>query len=149
MIEVSQHGAAQAARTLAEVGQRAEDPRPALREIIDQLAHAEDLWWRSSGQGTWPPLARVTIERKRGAGLPIAPLLRTSDLRRSLAQARGAGGVRRVSRDGLDFGTRVPYARFHEEGRGNPKRAVLVPMDEPTRLRIRETVEGFVAKDRL
>lgn len=135
-------GDVQLKRKILRVGDRAEDASPALRGLADYFRDLERDQFRSeggTGSGGWPELKPSTI-RKRVGGLrdrnvgrfrsrssgrfmsrsqataSITILDDTGALKDSLTDAGDESHIERVSRDELEFGTLVPYARFHQTG---------------------------------
>lgn len=77
--------------------------------------------WRSHGVSRghpWTALHPGTLAQKRRQGYSGEPLIRTGRLRASMRVLRSDAG-------GLLFGTDVPYAAAHDQGRGVPERALL------------------------
>lgn len=135
-----------AAKLLRGLGKSAADPRPAFQQIADELRLGEAAWFASDGRGEWPHLAEATVAYKQREGMPSQPLVRTGALLRSLTAQRGASSRRTVTAKQMRFGTRVPYAVFHQEGRGVPLRRVLVPVDLRTRRRMVADVRDYLMK---
>jgi phage gpG-like protein len=125
-----------ASRHLTELAKRGEDPRPAFRQIVEEMRSAEGEWFGSDGAGTWPKLADSTLEAKRRAGFPTDVLVATGALRRSLTVKRGKGAQRSITKRQMRFGTKVYYGKFHDQGSGVAKRPILVPMDAKARRRM-------------
>lgn len=108
------------ARDLLGIGARAVDVEPAMRAILGQLRRAEVRQFDSQGaygSGGWPELAPSTIARKQAAGLDSRILHATLRLRDSLTRAADTDELAIPRHDGLDFGTLVPYARYHVKKR--------------------------------
>lgn len=122
-----------ASRHLTELAKRGEDPRPAFRQVVEDVRGAEADWFGSGGAGTWPPLAASTLEAKARAGYPSSALVATGALQRSLTIKRGKGAVRSISKRQLRFGTKLYYGRFHDTGKGSPRRRVMIPLDAQAR----------------
>jgi phage gpG-like protein len=102
---------------------RLDDDRPQLLRLVDQLLEAERE--RFAGRGArWRKLAPSTVKQKRRDGDP-RPMIHSGRTMRSLT-VRGNPDQRIViRRDSLTFGTRVYYARFHQKGKGVPKRTLV------------------------
>lgn len=133
---MEEKGGEVAERHLTGLAKRGEDPRPAFRQITDELRLGEAEWFDSAGAGTWPRLSDRTLESKQRQGLPREPLVATGALRRSLTVKRGQGGIRSVTKRQMRFGSRIYYAKFHERGTGVPARPILVPLTPKTRRRM-------------
>ncbi len=85
------------------------------------------------GGQRWQPLAESTVRRKGHPTILIdSGVLRTSITFKTI----------RALPDGfiVDLGTNVPYARYHQEGRGVPQRKVV----EVTEQDRRELTAGFL-----
>lgn len=146
--DIESHGDEQAARLLREMGKRGADPRPVFQQIATELQFAEGAWFASEGAGTWPPLAERTRAWKASQGQPSAPLIATGALIRSLTVKRGSASRRTVTTKQLRFGTRVPYAVFHQKARSGhsrlPSRPPLVPVERQTRKQMVRDVTAFL-----
>jgi phage gpG-like protein len=66
----------------------------------------------STYDGAWKRLAESTLAAKRQRRQPLDILIATGRLKRSLT-ARSSDSVYDVSADRLEFGSRVPYAKYH------------------------------------
>jgi hypothetical protein len=137
-------GDEQAARTIALLGKRGQDPRPAFRQIIEELRVAEDLWFRSHGSGAWPHLADATREAKARRGEPSDILVASGALGHSLTVKRGQQSTRSATKTRMRFGSKVWYGRFHKLGDGVPKRDPLIPVDARARRRMVKDVRDFM-----
>jgi phage gpG-like protein len=133
-----------ASRHLTELAKRGDDPRPAFREIVEDVRSAEADWFASEGRGSWPPLAARTLAAKARAGHAGGALVATGALRRSLTVKRGAGAVRSATKRQMKFGTKVHYARFHDTGEGAPKRRVMIPLDARARREMVKDVRDYM-----
>lgn len=136
-------GDKQAARRLSMLGDRADRSRPMLEEIADELIAGERRQFRT-GAG-WPPLAASTRERKRRQHLPAKVLHASGDLERALTTRRAPGQLLVFSRHQVRFGIkggRAPayYGRFHQKGKGVPKRIVVPAPTAQTRRAMAEVV---------
>jgi phage gpG-like protein len=106
-----------AQRLLAGMQARSADMRPVLKDAGRLLEKANAANFTSSGLpvGGWSP-------RREPAAWPL--MIRTGKLFQSLTNMRGAGsdiGLRSAS-----FGTKVEYAKFHQNGtRKMPKRLIV------------------------
>lgn len=119
------------ARDLLRFGQNATDVRPAMEEIANSLRRSTTRQFDSQGaygSGGWDQLADSTIARKRAAGLDPRILHATRRLRDSLTEEGNDEQISIARHDGLDFGTTVPYAGFHQKGEGvKQRRPVQLP----------------------
>lgn len=107
-----------------------------------------------SGLSGWKELSEETKERRRKplseGGTPNIggvkhPLWDTGNLKASFQEV-GGESVRNIERDRYIRGSRVPYAIYHQEGRGVPKREI-VPDEMPRFMmrRLTRLVERWVA----
>src|SRR3990172_6920032 len=92
---------------------------PLLRSMAKYLEskHAEYFRQQTGPDSQpWKQLAKSTIRRK---GHPII-LIEKDDLEQTLTQSNHADAIREIydegDRAGLGFGTRRPYAHFHQRG---------------------------------
>lgn len=143
-LSVEASGAERAARRLRILGGRADDARPAMREARDELA-AGNLSRMSSGRGL-KRLAPATRQRKSRLGQSSRPLHATGALEDSLRPG-GRGNVSELDASGLKYGTSVFYARFHQQGKGVPRRRVI-SVGKPVRLRIAQIVLDHITDER-
>ncbi len=109
---------------------RLRDLRPLLLgPILDDLRATEALLFAQAGGfagiAPWAPLSPRTLARKRGRSTRI--LVASGKLERSLTVPGASGShVRMIGPATLAFGTRVPYAEYHQLGtRSMPARPVL------------------------
>jgi hypothetical protein len=107
--------------------QRADNLIPAWDELIDWFADQERLQFGSRGQRwhtRWPELARETVASKRALGYTGDVLIRETDLLRSLTDRPLS--IERVTAREAVAGTRIKYARFHQDGtRRMPARKLI------------------------
>jgi phage gpG-like protein len=119
MAEQFQTNAAELAAGLNAAAERIGNPRPALESLRRQLAAQESEVWATEGRAigvSWPPSADP--DRKVDSRLLVA----TGALRDSLTDVDS--GV--VEGDELQYGTDVPYGRFHQYGTSRtPQRQFL------------------------
>lgn len=109
-------------RELLRFTERLGDLTPAFEAIADDFLAIEERQFASEGGGNWRPLAASTLERKARLGLDHRILHATHRLRNSLTQKGNAEAIRRITADEALLGTSVPYAFFHQQGAGVPRR---------------------------
>lgn len=143
---VEVEGAEKATYDLEQLGVRARDIRPAARTVRRVFTRSEETRFSRQGPG-WPPLADTTRERKRREHLDPRVLRAKQVLYRSLASPQAALQLDRHGRQEFEFGTEVPYARFHEVGRGVPKRK-LIDLRPDERRQIDEAIGEFIAQEK-
>lgn len=109
---------AEARRKIQEMRERAENLTPVWNEVLDWWAHQNRIHFGSRGKrwlgSPWAELSPAYLAAKREEGWMGDILVRTSDLLRSLADR--PLGIERVGRLEVTAGTRISYARFHQDG---------------------------------
>jgi phage gpG-like protein len=142
-LEIREQGSKLAALHVAQLGERAGNPRPAFERIGREMQREEARYFQSRGAGKWPPLAMETEAIKSAEGSPSQPLVASGRLRDSLV---GHGAVK-VTPHSVGVGTDVPYARFHEYGTASmPKRPPVVPASPRLNRMARDEVSRYVVK---
>jgi len=106
------------------MGRRASDIRPLSFKVRTVFRQAEETRFDRMGPG-WPPLAESTRERKARDGLDPRVMRAKGVLYRSLTSPRAALQVDRRDQHEMEFGTQVPYAKYHQTGTGVPRRPVV------------------------
>lgn len=118
-------GDQQLSRELVRWGDRADDLSPAFEAFADGVVAIERKQFGSQGRyasGGWARLQPTTLAAKAAAGLDPRILHATLRLRKSLTSKSHADHVRDIGRDEVFVGTSVPYARYHQQGRGVKRR---------------------------
>ena len=116
-VDFDPEGWAQARREIHAMRDRAMDYTAAWNEVIDWFAHQNRLHFGSRGKRwrtPWKELSPAYLYWKREEGWQGDILVRTSDLLRSLSDR--PLGIERIGRLEMVAGTRVSYARFHQDG---------------------------------
>ena len=137
-LEFTVAGQYQLSRALGLYADRAHDLRPAWEDIRDDFLRNEMEQFESEGRhasGGWAELSPIYAAWKN-AHLPGMPILQLSGrLMDSLTDKRHADFVFEAKRKSLRMGTKVPYARFHQEGtRTMPDRPPIALTDKQRRL---------------
>ena len=89
--------------------------------------------FESEGRGEWPPLSPAYAKWKAKA-YPGQPIMRRTDtLYRSLTNST-TESMHETTRNTFRWGTKVPYARYHQFGRGVPQRRVVQFSDAEKRI---------------
>jgi phage gpG-like protein len=138
-------GVGKAAYDLEQMGKRAENVRPldaVIRKVF--LESERERFDGMNQRPKWPPLAQSTVERKARQGLDPRPLRATGLLRASLTEPGAPGQVDQPTPGSFRFGTKVPYAFYHDTGTGVPKRK-LVGLTVKQRGTIKEVVGEYIA----
>lgn len=145
-IDVQERGVDRAKRNLEEMGLRAKDVRGVSFKVRTVFRKAEERRFNSQGDGSWPPLAQATREAKARNGQDPRMLRATGALFRSLTSPRAAGQIDERRPDEFRFGTKLPYAQFHDTGRGVPKRK-LIDLTVKERREIDDAISAFIARN--
>ena len=143
-IVIKEEGSDKAALHLHELGLRASDARKAAPAIKRVFSKAERRRFDAQGPG-WPPLADSTRERKAAQGLPDKTMQATKALYRSLASERGGNQIDQRRPTEFEFGTSLPYAIYHETGKGVPVRE-LIDLTPAERAEIDKVLERYIAR---
>ena len=121
---------------ISRVKKNAADFRPVFRWATRQLqqAHSRNFQTHGAPVGGWKPLEANTFYDKRHSGYGNRGILvRTGELEDSLNGSRSSIGAFKsiddISFHYMRFGTRVPYAKFHQTGtvRMHERQIVFVP----------------------
>lgn len=144
-VEIEQRGAGKAAVDLHRIGDRSSDIRRLSEKVRSIYRRSEAARFDSSGRGAWPPLAASTRARKAAQGLDPRILRASGMLYRSLTSPRAAEQIDVRERTEFRFGTAVPYAVFHDTGKGQPKRE-LIELTPAERQEIDELIARYISK---
>lgn len=125
-IEVIALGERVFARDLLRFGENAVDLTDQMREVAVLLRQASERQFQTEGAYTgekWPELALSTQRDRLRHGYPAKHpiLVRTHRLIDSLTRSADPDHVEEPSADSLRFGTRVPYAVYHQSSRPRHK----------------------------
>jgi hypothetical protein len=135
-------------RELLRMGDYAQDATPAFAAIGGFMMAETKEQFATEGHrasGGWAPLAPSTIQKRGGAGRsggaiftnpgggggftsggPVRILHDTGALEQSLTEPKGANQILEVTPQELVFGSRLPYAHYHQTGtRRMPRRRPL------------------------
>jgi phage gpG-like protein len=139
-VDIRQEGASRSALHVAQLGERAANPRPAFERIAREMERNEQVYFRSRGAGKWAPLSIETEAYKAAEGQGSVPLVASGRLRDSLTRAR-------VTPHSVSIGTEVPYARFHQYGtRRMPARPPIMPASPRLSRMARDEVSRYVVE---
>lgn len=149
--------AGRAIRMMREQSQRARDLRTPFRKAADQSRRKLRGYFNRRGDGEWDNLQPVTKElrgkhqlRYRAASTegPSQKILHwTHRLRNSLTQAWHSEHISRFQgRMIYQFGTSVPYARWHQDGRKKTRGAIRSNRKVPKRRPLPDQEGEFIAQ---
>ena len=109
-------------RRFAAMTRRSQDFKPVFRWVMQELQKAHRDNFKSEGAASgfpWQPLdpqyASWKLKNYGDKGI----LARTGDLENSLTMNSGRGAIRDIGLRTAEFGTRIPYAQFHQAGTRN------------------------------
>src|SRR5437763_519377 len=101
--------------------------------LYHDFREIEQDWFQSAGEGTWPPDAESTIERKLRAGFgavaEITILRFTDRLYFSLTREGAEDAIKEILPAEVRFGTSVPYAASHMEAMSNRPARPPIPKE--------------------
>ncbi|MCA1571704.1 MAG: phage virion morphogenesis protein [Chloroflexi bacterium] len=127
--EVSVHGEKLVSRRILRLEHQALHAKPAFEAIGESLLRRERKLFATegaSGGQAWAPLAAATIRAKAGKGQDPRILRATGALHSSLTDRTDSRNLFDADDDGIVFGSRLPYARYHQHGtRRMPQRRPL------------------------
>jgi hypothetical protein len=127
MIKIDGRTIAPLRRKIHAMKDRATNLIPAWDVLIDWFADQERIQFGQRGarwRKLWPELAESTVADKRAAGYTGDILIRETDLLRSLTDRPLS--IERLSAREATAGTRVRYARFHQDGTKRMPARVLI-----------------------
>jgi Phage virion morphogenesis family len=119
-------GDKQIERELLRFAERADDMMPAFEKLYDSFLGLERRQFDTqgrSGSGGWAPLKPRTVAAKARHDLDPRIMRATERLRRSLTNRTSPDAIKQIGPDSFFFGTRVPYAGYHQ----NPSAASRLP----------------------
>lgn len=135
-------------RKLLRFAEGVEDARPAFGRMMRMFEAAALAQFQTEGRAggeKWPPLAESTL-RSKPSGLSI--LERSGRMLNSLVEggvASSGDAVRFVGRQEMRWGTKVPYAAFHQKGTSRmPRRRVVALPELVKRRAVRELQRALV-----
>ena len=138
-------GDERAARHMNDVAKRASDIKKASFKVRTIYRHAEEKRFQSRGGGSWPALKESTRESKARHNYDPRLMRASNALYRALTSPRARGQIDDRAEDQFRFGTTLPYARFHDTGKGVPTRK-LIDLTPAERRDIDDALGDFIAK---
>jgi phage gpG-like protein len=142
---VEVRGATKAAVDLHRLGQRGSDIRLVAEKVRTIYLRSTKRRFETNGAGEWAELAESTKERKLNEGLDPRILRATNELYRSLTSRVAPEQVDKREKTAFRFGTSVPYARFHNYGKGRMDRE-LIKLTPAERQQVSKLIGAYVAK---
>lgn len=151
--QISVHGDKLVSRRILRLEDRAIHARPAFEKMGEKLLRHEKRLFASdgaSGGPPWAPLAASTIAAKAARGQDPRILRATGALHSSLTDKGDAANIFHADDDGLEFGSRLAYARYHQHGtKRMPKRKPLQLNETQKRDLLRILQKHLMAADRV
>jgi len=141
-VQVKTKGKEKTVTMLEQLGVRAGDVRKVSGRVRKVYIASEKRRFDSDGPG-WPPLRESTVARKARGNLDPRIMRARGDLAASLTQGSGPQQIKRKRRDGYQFGTKIRYAIFHQEGRGVDER-LLVEMSDSDTAQMNDVLQQFI-----
>lgn len=143
-------GVAKVEHVLLGIRDRALNAAPVLAVILEDMRRLENELFETEGHGEWPALSQTTLEEKAREGYPPKILQATEALKDSLTGNLSAmGHVERITEEEVVFGTTIPYAKYHQEGRGVPQRAPVDLREENVRGWTKQIQQYILGVDRM
>ena len=143
---ISVLGEQQLARTFSRFADAVEDYRPAWPDVQTVMEHIEELQFSSQGahgSGGWAAL-NPRYAAYKAARYGVKPILqRTGELKASLTENTGKS-VREMRPLEFQYGTRVPYAGFHQSGTNRMPRRKLIDLTEADKRDIMRTIQRYL-----
>jgi phage gpG-like protein len=117
---------------------------PRLREYLLGVERSQFDSEGRTGSGGWAPLKPKTVASKAARGLDPRILRATERLRKSLTNRTSADAAFEYDSDSMFFGTRVPYASFHQTGTRRMPVRKPVELSERNRRKIVKEVQAVI-----
>lgn len=131
MILVEVKGDEELNQLLDEMKFRLQNFMPAFHQIQESFFHMQEVQFETEGAftGGWQPLSEAYAVWKN-RHVPGAKILELSGaLRKSLTE-RTKDSVTAITPRIAKFGTQIPYAQVHQQGKGIPRREIIVVPEE-------------------
>jgi phage gpG-like protein len=115
---------------------------PAVAEVFYKAEKDQfDTQGAAGASGKWAPLSQA-YKKFKEQHFPGEPILqREHSLVESLTSAEGLDSVFRPEPDQLTIGTRAPYARAHQEGRGRLPRRPVISLTETQKREMQKAIQ--------
>lgn len=109
-------------RRFTAMTRRSQNFKPVFRWVMQELQKAHRQNFRSQGAASgfpWQPLDPQYSSWKTANYGSKGVLVRSGDLKNSLTMNSGRGAIRDMGLRTAEFGTKLPYAKFHQAGTEN------------------------------
>lgn len=142
---IEARGVDRAAHALHNVGKRGADIKDSSYKVRSIFRNAEKERFASNGRGSWPALKEASRDAKARRNLDPRPMRASNALYKALTAPRARNQTDHRERDELRFGTDLPYAAVHDEGKSRPKRQ-LIDLTPAERRKIDVALEKYIAE---
>ena len=126
--------------------ERLRDLRPAWRSVLAYLRRAMIGTFATQGQRIgqpWRPLS-ATYAKYKAVKFPGQPILRASDRMFGSLVGSNNEAVEDVERQSLTYGTRTPYAKYHQRGTPRMAKRRFLTVTETDRREIQAAVKAHL-----
>jgi phage gpG-like protein len=117
---------------------------PRLRDYLQSVERSQFDSEGRTGSGGWAPLKPRTVASKTARGLDPRILRATNRLRKSLTNKTSGDSVFEYDADSMLFGTRVPYAAFHQRGTRRMPARKPVELSERNRRQVVKEIQAVI-----
>jgi phage gpG-like protein len=138
-------GVQRTAKHMDDVARRAGNVKDASYKVRTVYRKAEERRFQSRGAGSWPALKESTREWKARTNSDPRMMRATNALYKALTSPRAGGQVDERKPDEFRFGTDLPYATFHDRGKGVPLRK-LIDLTPAERQEIDDALGDYIAR---
>lgn len=135
-------------RELLRFGEYAQNATPAFEAIGGLMMDETGRQFDTEGahaSGGWAPLAQSTIRRREHRGyVPIVILHQTGALKRSLTERDAPHQIFNAGPQELVFGSRLPYAVYHQRGTPAMPRRRPLEFTEPAKRQMVKIIQRYI-----
>jgi phage gpG-like protein len=117
---------------------------PRLGEYLQSVERSQFDSEGRTGSGGWAPLKPRTVATKAARGLDPRILRATNRLRKSLTNKTSPDAIFEFDADSMFFGTRVPYAAFHQTGTRRMPARKPVELSERSRRKVVKIIQAVI-----
>lgn len=143
---ITTRGDEAAAKTIRDTGKRANNARPAGSKIRTAYREAEmEIFRRNGGAVAWQALKDSTIAAKKRRHQDNGILRASGALYKSLTAARASYQVDVREAHEMRFGSTLPYAYIHEEGKGGRARRPTQELTRRQEQAISDAIADYIA----
>lgn len=120
---------------------RGKDPRPAFRDIADDIREAERQYL---ARARWAPLSPEYAARKAAQGRGSKVGVYSGQLLDSLVSTSNRYHVEKITDDSVMVGTKNPVARLFDKGTGRQPKRKLVRLSVKSRRAMLTTLTDYL-----